>query len=236
MTQQASFLTDEELLNILEVRIPALLERHPELQWRVYAAFLATFARREEVAAIMAELREFRQETVQRLDQIDQRFEQIDQHFEQIDQRFDQIDQRFDQMDKHFEDLRNWVELVIGRAQVRSGRNLEDVVAAALRVALKCPDIRAESIRLRQKIVDTDGLVFPRGRQKEVDLIATDDEYIAFEVKSAAEVEDVEDFAEKVELLRLLNPDKKVRGVFVTLAPEPDIRQRCEELGIELAK
>ena len=222
MTQQASFLTDEELLNILEVRIPALLERHPELQWRVYAAFLATFARREEVAAIMAELREFRQETVQRLDQIDQRFEQIDQ--------------RFDQMDKHFEDLRNWVELVIGRAQVRSGRNLEDVVAAALRVALKCPDIRAESIRLRQKIVDTDGLVFPRGRQKEVDLIATDDEYIAFEVKSAAEVEDVEDFAEKVELLRLLNPDKKVRGVFVTLAPEPDIRQRCEELGIELAK
>jgi len=229
MTQQASFLTDEELLNILEVRIPALLERHPELQWRVYAAFLATFARREEVAAIMAELREFRQETVQRLDQIDQRFEQIDQ-------RFDQIDQRFDQMDKHFEDLRNWVELVIGRAQVRSGRNLEDVVAAALRVALKCPDIRAESIRLRQKIVDTDGLVFPRGRQKEVDLIATDDEYIAFEVKSAAEVEDVEDFAEKVELLRLLNPDKKVRGVFVTLAPEPDIRQRCEELGIELAK
>jgi len=229
MTQQASFLTDEELLNILEVRIPALLERHPELQWRVYAAFLATFARREEVAAIMAELREFRQETVQRLDQIDQRFEQIDQ-------RFDQIDQRFDQMDKHFEDLRNWVELVIGRAQVRSGHNLEDVVAAALRVALKCPDIRAESIRLRQKIVDTDGLVFPRGRQKEVDLIATDDEYIAFEVKSAAEVEDVEDFAEKVELLRLLNPDKKVRGVFVTLAPEPDIRQRCEELGIELAK
>lgn len=110
MTQQASFLTDEELLNILEVRIPALLERHPELQWRVYAAFLATFARREEVAAIMAELREFRQETVQRLDQ--------------IDQRFDQIDQRFDQMDKHFEDLRDWVELVIGRAQVRSGRNL----------------------------------------------------------------------------------------------------------------
>jgi hypothetical protein len=190
----------------------------------------------------------------QRFDQVEQRFERIDQRFEGIDQRldeiaqevresreetarrFDQVEQRFAQMSKHFEDLRDWVELVVGRAQVRSGRNLEDVVAAALRVALKRPDIRPESIRLRQKIVDTEGWVFPRGRQKEVDLVATDDEYLVFEVKSAAEVDDVDYFADKVELVQRLNPDKKVRGVFITLAPEPDVQQRCQELGIELAR
>jgi hypothetical protein len=190
----------------------------------------------------------------QRFDQIDQRFEGVDQRFEGVDQRldqmaqeiresreetarrFDQVEQRFAQMSKHFEDLRDWVELVVGRAQVRSGRNLEDVVAAALRVALKRPDIHPESIRLRQKIVDTEGWVFPRGRQKEVDLVAADDEYLVFEVKSAAEVDDVDYFADKVELVRRLNPDKKVRGVFITLAPEPDVQQRCQELGIELAQ
>jgi len=190
----------------------------------------------------------------QRFDQVEQRFERVDQRFEGIDQRldeiaqevresreetarrFDQVEQRFAQMSKHFEDLRDWVELVVGRAQVRSGRNLEDVVAAALRVALKRPDIRPESIRLRQKIVDTEGWVFPRGRQKEVDLVATDDEYLVFEVKSAAEVDDVDYFADKVELVQRLNPDKKVRGVFITLAPEPDVQQRCQELGIELAR
>jgi len=190
----------------------------------------------------------------QRFERIDQRFEGVDQRFEGIDQRldeiaqevresreetarrFDQVEQRFAQMSKHFEDLRDWVELVVGRAQVRSGRNLEDVVAAALRVALKRPDIRPESIRLRQKIVDTEGWVFPRGRQKEVDLVATDDEYLVFEVKSAAEVDDVDYFADKVELVQRLNPDKKVRGVFITLAPEPDVQQRCQELGIELAR
>ena len=214
MTQQTS-LTDEELLDILETRIPDLLDRHPELKWRVYSVFLDVLARREEVAAVMAELREFRQETAQ---------------------NFEQVDRRFEQMGKHFEDLQDWVELVVGRSQVRSGRNLEDVVAAALRVALKRPDIRPESIRLRQKIVDTEGWVFPRGRQKEIDLVASDEEYLAFEVKSAAEVDDVDYFADKVELLRLLNPDKTVRGVFITLAPEPDVRQRCQELGIELAR
>jgi len=46
----------------------------------------------------------------------------------------------------------------------------------------------------------------------------------------------MENFAEKVELLRLLHPDKSVRGVFITLAPEPDVQERCRELGIQLAR
>jgi hypothetical protein len=250
-------LTDDEMIYTIEVQIPSLLDRRPELKYRIYSAFLDTFARREEIASIMSELRnihsdldQFREETNQRFEQVDQRFEQVDQRFEQVDQRFEQVDQRFEQVDqrfeqvdqrlttmnKHFEDLQDWVELVLGRMQVRSGRNLEDVVAGALRLALKRPDIRAESIRLRQKIVDAEGIVFPRGRQKEVDLIASDGEYLVFEVKSAAEVDDVDNFAEKVELLRLQNPDKQVHGVFITLAAEPDVKQRCKELGIELAR
>ncbi len=131
--------------------------------------------------------------------------------------------------------MRDWVELVVGRLQVRSGRKLEDVVAGAMRITLNRPDIRPESIRLRQRITDIEGRIFPRGRQKEIDLIAHDGEYLAFEVKSAAEPDDVDDFAEKVELLRILNPDKSVGGVFITLGAEPDVIERCRELGIELA-
>jgi hypothetical protein len=236
-------LSDDELIDILENRIPDLLDRRPDLYKRIYAGYVHLFATREEVAAIMEELRRltsrlenFQAETNANFQRVDERLDRVDQRFEQVDQRFDRVEHRLDSLDRKFEDLRDWVELVIGRMQVRSGRNLEDVVAGAMRVALKRPDIRPESIRLRQKIVDQKGLVFPRGRRKEVDLIATDGEYLAFEVKSAAEVDDVENFAEKVELLRLQNPDKLVKGVFITLAPEPDVRQRCLELGIELAR
>ena len=229
-------LTDDEMIYTIEVQIPSLLDRRPELKYRIYSAFLDTFARREEIASIMSELRNIHSDLDQFREETNQRFEQVDQRFEQVDQRFEQVDQRLTTMNKHFEDLQDWVELVLGRMQVRSGRNLEDVVAGALRLALKRPDIRAESIRLRQKIVDAEGIVFPRGRQKEVDLIASDGEYLMFEVKSAAEVDDVDNFAEKVELLRLQNPDKQVHGVFITLAAEPDVKQRCKELGIELAR
>lgn len=124
--------------------------------------------------------------------------------------------------------------MVVGRFQVRSGRKLEDVVAGALRLALQRPDLRPDQIRLRQKIVDTEGVVFPRGRSKEVDVVASDGEYLVFEVKSAAEVEDVDDFADKLRLFRHLHPDKTVNGVFITLAPEPDVRERCRELDIRL--
>jgi hypothetical protein len=278
-------LSDEELMDILENRIPALVDRRPDLYWRIYSSWVNLFAKREEIAAIMEELRhlgdnltDFRQSTERRFDQIeerqdgtdqrldkidqrfeqvdqrfeqvDQRFEQVDQRFEQVDQRFDQVDQRFDQVDQRFDqvdrrfdemsqsfaDLKDWVTLNVGRLQVRAGRSLEDVVAGAMRVALKRPDIQPQSIKLRQKIRDEEGVVFARGKQKEVDLIVSNGEYLVFEVKSAAEVEDVDDFADKVDLVKHLNPNKVVRGVFITLAPEPDVQQRCKDLGIELAR
>ncbi len=236
-------LTDEELLYILETRLPGLLDRHPELLRRVKMLFIDTLARQEEVAAIMAELRElrtefhgFQQETRERFDRVDQRFEQVDRRFDEIDRWREKADQRFDHLEQQFRDLRDWVEMVVGRFQVRSGRRLEDVVAGALRLALKRPDIRPESIRLRQRIVDTEGWVFPRGKMKEIDLVASDSEYLVFEVKTAAEPEDVDDFADKVELVRRLNPDKKVHGVFITMAPEPDVQERCRERGVELAR
>ncbi|MFN8495056.1 MAG: hypothetical protein U0350_46060 [Caldilineaceae bacterium] len=257
------FLSDEDLVEIVEKRLPALMRRRPDLKGRVYAAWSDILAAIPEIAAIMAEFRnlheeqrEFRQETRQNFEQVkqqfkevDQRFEQVDQRFEQIDQRFEQVDQRFEQVDQRFDEIRgdlkemrnymtdvkDWVTLTVGRVQVRAGRNLEDIVAGAMRVALKNPDIRPDQIKMRQKIVDTEGYIFPPGRQKEVDLIANNGSLIAFEVKSAAEVDDVDDFDEKVRLLKHQRPDKQVRGVFITLAPEPDVQQRCRELGIELA-
>lgn len=55
-----SRLTDEELIETLETQLPKLLERHPELEMRVYATFMRTFATKQEVAAVLAELRAFR--------------------------------------------------------------------------------------------------------------------------------------------------------------------------------
>ena len=228
MMATADVLSDEQLLDILENRIPALVERRPDLWRRIYSAWVDTFARREEIAAIMEELR--------RLDSNLTAFqESVNDRFNHVDERLAGVDERLVGLSQEVSDTRDWFQLTVGRLQTRAGRNLEDVVAGALRIGLRRPDVRADMIKLRQKIVDREGMVYKPGKQKEVDLVASNGEYLAFEVKSAAEPDDVDDFAEKVALLQHLHPEKQVRGVFITLAPEADVQQRCQALGIELA-
>jgi hypothetical protein len=306
-------LKDEEVLNLLEVQLPDMLEREPELEPRAFRAFLKVFTTKEETAAILAELQEHRAEfrhfrsemedfrssveerfeqvdqrfaqVDQRFDQVDQRFDQVDQRFEQVDQRFDQVDQRFDQVDQRFEqvdgrfeqvdqrfeqvdgrfeqvdghfeqvdqrfngvnqqlveirqtiaDLRDWVETNVGGLQRRSGRKLEDVVAGALRVALRRSDIKPDQLRLRQKIVDEKGVIgLPGQRRFEIDIIARDGQISVFEVKSFCEWEDVDRLADKVALIQALNPGVKVEGIMIAMSINDGVRERCAELGITLA-
>ncbi len=263
-------LKDEEVLYILEVQLPDMLERNPELEPRAFRAFLKAFVSKEEFAAVLSELRElrgevrhFRQETQERFEQIDRRFEEIDRRFEQIDKRFEQIDRRFEEIDRRFEgidrrfegidrrfegidqqfaalrqmiaDEHDWVELTVGGLQRRSGRKLEEVVAGALRVALRRSDIKPEQIRLRQRIVDEKGVVgLPGQRHFEIDILAQDGKISVFEVKSYCEWEDVDRLADKVTLVRSLNPGVEVEGIMIAMSIGDEVRERCRELGITL--
>ena len=215
-----ALLTDEELLETLEKQLPALLARHPEMEQRVYTAFMRTFATKEEVAAVLSELRDFRGE--------------FDTFRLRNDERFEKVDERFDQMDQRFSDLRDWVEMIVGRFQTRSGRKLEDVVAGTMRLVLGRDDILSENVRLRQPIEDVDGLIGPSGRRYEVDILVDNSTLLVFEVKSVCEVEDVDRFADKVALMRTSHSDKTVDGVIVTMAPLNEVETRCVEWGIKL--
>lgn len=98
-------LTDEEPVELFDVQLPRLLEERPELELRIYHAFMKAFATKTEVAAVLSELRGFRTEVDQRFDQVDRRFDQVDRRFDQVDRRFDQVDQRFDHIEGRLERL-----------------------------------------------------------------------------------------------------------------------------------
>ena len=68
-------------------------------------------------------------------------------------------DKHFDKMDQHISDIKDWLEMVVGRFQTRSGREREDVAAGTLRLLLKRDDILSENVRLRQPIEDVDGMI-----------------------------------------------------------------------------
>ena len=113
----APSLRDEDLIDVFSRRLPDLLVRRPDLEPAIYQAFLKTFARREEVALVLAELRALRTEMDRRFEQVDRRFEQVDRRFEQVDQRFDQVDRRFERSDRLTQEFRADVDARFGDLQ-----------------------------------------------------------------------------------------------------------------------
>jgi len=103
-------LSDEELIELFGRQLPDLLERRPDLEPTIYNIFLKILVRKEEVAAILAELREFRADVDRRFEQMDSRFEQVDQRFALVDQHFEQVDQRFESVNTHFNTLETRME------------------------------------------------------------------------------------------------------------------------------
>ena len=87
--EAVSSFRDEDLIDLFSRRLPDLLERRPDLEPTLFQAFLKAFARREEVALVVTELRALRTE-------MERRFEQVDARFEQVDARFDRVEAKVD--------------------------------------------------------------------------------------------------------------------------------------------
>ncbi|MCS7221732.1 MAG: hypothetical protein N0A15_10625 [Anaerolineae bacterium] len=231
----------DEIKRYVLRELPRVLEQDPQFVLFIEGIISEKFPRRDEFARLLEEFTSFRQEQRESFQRVDQRFEQIDRRFEAIDRRFEQMNQRLEKVEQRLgelsqemRDLRDWVELIAGRLRTRVGRSLEDIVAGALRLGLQRPDIDPQNVKLRQRISDPTGLVFKAGKQKEADLIARDGELLVFEVKSAPDVDDVDELADKTELVRLQNPDKRVTGILIAVGAEADVRQRCQEREVLL--
>ena len=123
------------------------MDRRPELEPLIYQGFLGAFARREEVAVVLKELRELRTEMGQRFEQVDQRFEQVDQRFEQfrteVNERFEQVDaridafreevnQRFGQVDQRFDEVSQAIDRLGSRWGIRNESVFRRTMAALL--------------------------------------------------------------------------------------------------------
>ncbi len=215
-----ALLTDEELLKTLETQLPALLKRHPELETRLYTAFIDAFATKKEVAAVLSELHVFRGE--------------FDQFRSEVNEQFGQMNQQFSDLKQQFSDLKHWVAMNVGGFQRWAGRKLEDVVAGTLRLALERQDVAAENLRLRQRLTDVEGVIGLVGRSYEVDILVDNSSLLVFEVKSVCEAEDVERFVDKVALARWHHPQKTVHGVIVSLAPDDEVKALCAKQDIKL--
>ena len=115
-------LGDEDLIELFSRRLPDLLERRPDLEPTIFQAFLKTFARREEVALVLTELRALRTE-------VDRRFEQVDRRFE----RSERLMQEFRaEVAARFEDVQRAIDRLGARWGIRNESLFRQTMAAVL--------------------------------------------------------------------------------------------------------
>jgi len=230
----------EALREDMQQRLEALRE---EMKQRLEAL-------REDMQQRLEALREEMNQRLEALrEDMNRRFEQVDKRFEQVDKRFEQVHQDHlelkrriiklesgqDQILNRMTGMEAWLKIISGNLGTEKGQTMEDLFAIALRYGLKNPDIKPETILLRQELVDVNGEIFLRkGYSTEVDLIAENGQLTVFEVKAHGEMDDVDWFVMKVELLRRQRPNQTVRGVFISPGAGEKMKQRCIEFGVEL--
>ena len=131
-----SSLRDEDLIDLFSRRLPDLLERRPDLEPTLFHAFLKTFARREEVALVVTELRALRTEMESRFEQVDQRFEQVDRRIDQfrkeVADRFDEVADRFDEVADRFDRVERAIDRLGARWGIRNESLFRQTMAALL--------------------------------------------------------------------------------------------------------
>lgn len=244
---------------VIEI-LPQLLRQQPEVVTSIENLIAQQFPRRDEFARLLDEMKLFREETHQQFVQVNRRIELVENRMEQTEQRFElwrkEVNQRFDEQHRDILDLKRrmiklesnqeralekidkfdaWLKITTGNVGDVKGQALEEMFALGLSYGLKTPDIKPETIQLRQHFVDTEGLIFPiKNKWIEIDIIAEDGLLTVFEIKASAVDTDTAIFAKKVELVQRQNPDKQVRGIFISLGARDDVKKCCLELGLEL--
>jgi hypothetical protein len=177
---------------------------------------------------------QMREETNRRFEQVDRRFDE--QHRETLDikRRMIKMESNMGLMVNRMDKFDAWLNVIHGNIGTDKGQKLEELFALGLSYGLKDREILPETIQLRQKFVDIEGLIYQRqGQYIEVDLIAENGKLTVFEVKATAVPEDAYTLSNKVKLIQQQNPDKHVEGILISPWPADGVKKWCAEYNVK---
>jgi hypothetical protein len=206
-------LSDEELIELFGQQLPDLLQRRPDLEPVIYNVFLKVLVRKEEVAAVLAELREFRTEVDRRFEQVDQRFEQIDRRFEQVDARFNTLEAR---MEAGFRELHQAIDRLGARWGIRNESLFRQTIAALLEQSF--------GVTVEQRTI--------AGEQ--FDVLIFDHQHILVEIAASVGPTIQERLERKRRLYREATGITPVRVILATASIHSQRAQALRQMGIEV--
>lgn len=175
------------------------------------------------------------QETFKILEEHRKRLEEHSRILEGYGKRLEEHSRILEEHGKRLEELTKVVgelKVAIGSLGRRWGIDLEKTVLELYKHSLKERGIELGRIE-KFTYKDIDGRYYRRGAKIEVDVYAHDEKTYLIEVKSHAELEDVEWFFEKANIVEKILGKKVDKLIIVTVNIDKEALERAKELGID---
>jgi hypothetical protein len=218
-----SLTTRVEELAQTQLRTEAWMEELAQAQARTEAR-LDTLARRMEELA-QAQLR-----TEARVEELAQAQARTEARLDTLARRMEELAQAQLRTEDEVTRLRRTLETQLGGLGARWGIQTEEAFRNAMKTILEEVGFRAE----RYLVYDTEGEVFGRPDQVELDVVIHDGKVIVIEIKSSLDREPVHLFSRKVAFYARKTGRQVARQVIVTPFTERGAQELAEVLKVEI--
>jgi hypothetical protein len=156
----------------------------------------------------------------------------LEEHTKILQQHSKMLEEHSRQLQEQGKSLAE-LKVVIGSLGRRWGSDLERTVLEIYRQALETKGIKPENIA-KFTYEDVEGKYYRRGAKIEVDIYMHNDTTVLIEVKSRAELEDVEWFLDKAEIVEKIIGRKADKLIIVAVNIDKDAYERAQALGIDV--
>lgn len=251
-------ITREDVIAIMVEELPHLISEQPLLRYTLVGALAESLvtraelkeilqaihdlredfnARFEEHSAVIRQLSERQEEHSRRMEehsavirQLNERMEEHSAAIRQLNERMEEHSIVIQQLLKQQEKFSRRLESSIGGLGARWGILSEEAFRNGVAGILADLGLRVEHFWH----MDTEGVVFGRPDQVEVDVVVRDGQVILMEIKSSISRADVYTFERKVELYQQVREVKVARRIIISPFVEASAVERARAMGIEV--
>ena len=257
-------LTEEEIRELIANEFPRLITQNPEIRYELIGVMSETFAKKEDITAILNELRQMREESEQQRLEFRQEMqvlrEESNQLREESEQRWAEFRQEMEALRAESNRLREeseqrWVEF---RQEIKALREESSASRAYTDNAIRRFDhtvqglgarwglqseetfrnglaaILTDELGFRVEQYDDSGSVFGHPEQIEMDVIIRNASVIAIEIKSSVSRSDLSLFQRKVAFFEQTENVTVNRKFFISPFVDPNAVGLAARMGIEL--
>ena len=247
-----------EIEKIIIEELPRLLAQSSAFRHQLIGIMAEVFVRKDELKQVLDAIRLLREDFNKRFEEHSKRLEEISLRLEEHSKRLEEISLRLEEHSKRLEEHSSYIaqlikrqeehsecinelmkrqdqgtkrlESAIGGLGARWGIMSEDSFREGLKGILKELGLKVE----RYIDYDTEGTVFGRPEQIELDIVIKDSITLLAEIKSSISREEIYAFQRKVEFYERKKGIKVTRKAVISPFVDPRARPIAERLNIEI--